>query len=124
MWLCHFHSRFRVAGKLFSTSFLSPLEKEFEREERSAVMGKEWLFWGGGGGKSTGKGRSKEVAADKEAAAHVGCMCAVLKLFDLHHFPFALHHQPSLKPGSFLQDEPTLSKGPNFSSFYLLPFLR
>ncbi|KAL3521481.1 hypothetical protein ACH5RR_019630 [Cinchona calisaya] len=77
-------------------------------------MGKEWLFWGG---KSTKKGRSGgRGGGDKlqASAAPTGCMCAVLQIFDLHHFPFALHnhHQPSFKPsGPFLQDEPTVRKG-------------
>lgn len=88
-------------------------------------MGKEWLFWGGGGGssKSTKKQRSSGGGAEREAAAAAaaptGCMCAVFQLFDLHHLPFAMHHQPSFKPGSFLQDEPTIRKG-HLSSLYLL----
>ncbi|KAL3524217.1 hypothetical protein ACH5RR_017051 [Cinchona calisaya] len=79
-------------------------------------MGKEWMFWGGG--KYTKKGKSSNISADREGAAAAattvapaGCMCAVLQLFDLHHFPFAVHqhHQPS---SSFVQNEPTtLHKG-------------
>lgn len=85
-------------------------------------MGKEWLFWGSSGGKSTKNKLPRGGGGEREAevaAPPTGCMCAVLQLFDLHQFQLAtLHHQPnSFRPppaGSFLHqhDEPCIpSKG-------------
>ncbi|KAL2540114.1 hypothetical protein Adt_01092 [Abeliophyllum distichum] len=73
-------------------------------------MGKEWLYWvgGGGGGRSTKRGRISDV---KEASPS-GCMCAVFQIFDLHHFQFPLHHQSSnFHSHSLLEEEDTILKG-------------
>ncbi|KAL0371637.1 UNVERIFIED_CONTAM: hypothetical protein Scaly_0845300 [Sesamum calycinum] len=72
-------------------------------------MGREWLYWigGGGGGGGGGSGRSStrkgkvsgELMGDA-AATSAGCMCAVFQLFDLHHFhQFPLNQQ---HPSDFL----------------------
>uniref|UniRef100_A0A5B6YJQ9 DUF4378 domain-containing protein n=1 Tax=Davidia involucrata TaxID=16924 RepID=A0A5B6YJQ9_DAVIN len=70
-------------------------------------MGKEWLYWGNGGSRSTKRGRSQE----RDSTTPPGCMCAVLQLFDFHQFQFTLNQQPSFKPESFLPEEPTILKG-------------
>ncbi|KAI3458218.1 hypothetical protein Pfo_014881 [Paulownia fortunei] len=86
-------------------------------------MGKEWLYWvgggsgGGGGGGGSGRSSTKRGRMSgemKEAAASAGCMCAVFQLFDLHQFQSRLNQQnPSdFHPDNpFLQEEATTSKG-------------
>ncbi|KAI8029574.1 Protein LONGIFOLIA 1 [Camellia lanceoleosa] len=79
-------------------------------------MGKEWLYRGGGSGRSTKGGRLGGGGGERETASGSGsgCMSAVFQLFDFHQFQFALHQQvPPFKPDvdSFLPEEPTLLKG-------------
>ncbi|PON69948.1 LOW protein: M-phase inducer phosphatase-like protein [Parasponia andersonii] len=71
-------------------------------------MGKEYWYWGG---KTSKRGRG--AAVDRDAAASAGCMCAVFQLFDFHQFQLANLNQakPSLKPTSFLPEEPDSPKG-------------
>ncbi|KAL0304200.1 UNVERIFIED_CONTAM: hypothetical protein Sradi_6288100 [Sesamum radiatum] len=87
-------------------------------------MGREWLYWigGGGGGSGGGSGRSStrkgkvsgELMGDA-AATSAGCMCAVFQLFDLHHFhqfPLNQQHPSDFPPDSpSLQEDVTTSKG-------------
>ncbi|XP_073043840.1 uncharacterized protein [Primulina eburnea] len=79
-------------------------------------MGKEWLFWVGGGGGSAGRrGRMAEGMEEEAAAtaASAGCMCAVFQLFDSNNFQFPLttHHSEFKPDDSFLQEEASISKG-------------
>ncbi|CAL5364299.1 unnamed protein product [Camellia sinensis] len=77
-------------------------------------MGKEWLYRGGGSGRSTKGGRLGGGGGERETASGSGCMSAVFQLFDFHQFQFALHQQvPPFKPDvdSFLPEEPSLLKG-------------
>ncbi|KAL2227135.1 uncharacterized protein LOC105160536 [Sesamum indicum] len=81
-------------------------------------MGREWLYWIGGGGGGGGSGRSStrkgkvsgELTGDA-AATSAGCMCAVFQLFDLHHFPLNQQHKSDFPPESPLQEHVTTSKG-------------
>ncbi|KAL0400820.1 UNVERIFIED_CONTAM: hypothetical protein Slati_4111900 [Sesamum latifolium] len=86
-------------------------------------MGRDWLYWiGGGGGGGGGSGRSStrkgkvsgELMGDA-AATSAGCMCAVFQLFDLHHFhqfPLNQQHPSDFPPDSpSLQEDVTTSKG-------------
>ncbi|CAK9135213.1 unnamed protein product [Ilex paraguariensis] len=77
-------------------------------------MGKEWLYWGGGGGSSRSTKRVRSGGGERDSSSSStssGCMSAVLHLFDLHHFQFALHQQPSFHSDSVLPEEPTVLKG-------------
>ncbi|XP_057484532.1 uncharacterized protein LOC130770905 isoform X1 [Actinidia eriantha] len=64
-------------------------------------MGKEWLYWGSGGGK---RGRLGE----RDSTTPSGCMSVVFQLFDFHQLQVPLHHQV---PDSFLPEEPIILKG-------------
>lgn len=70
-------------------------------------MGKEWLQWVGGSG---GGGRRRRLMpGGMEEPASAGCMCAVFRLFDLHHFHFPPNQQNT--PTDFQLQPNTSSKG-------------
>ncbi|NP_001359177.1 protein TONNEAU1 recruiting motif 25 isoform X1 [Solanum lycopersicum] len=87
-------------------------------------MGREWLYWGSGSGKSSSRRKTKgeeqvmnNIINDEAAApSPAGCMC--FQIFDLPHFQVALNQQSrSLKQHhhhpSFFQHhkDPSLLKG-------------
>ncbi|KAL3647408.1 hypothetical protein CASFOL_008376 [Castilleja foliolosa] len=61
-------------------------------------MGKEWLYWvrGGGGVGRRPSGRKFRMPKEmKDAATSAGCMCAIFRLFNLHHFHSHLNQEKS-----------------------------